>query len=381
MDKLLTTYRTDMDKKKDYTSNRVSQKDISDTGRYVPDRHSRLAEQNAKLEKEAKRSHTLMLVTFVAAMLVMGLPAYKGVRSFFNADQGSSSSADSEKAVTAAASSEAESSSLTADSFVVSVSSESVKSISQDSAESVSSASSTSGTSVSSASSADEKSSDSTASSSSDSKTAASSSDTAADAAVNDGGETGPADTGDSTVMLDTTMGPMLYYSQDDPEWADYLWGGTDPISEYGCGPTTVAMIANSFSDGAEKITPVMVAEWAVENGDFAQGSGSYNALIPDGIAHFSGLNVESMNSDMSADAITNALKDGCIMVALVGPNYFTQDGHFIVICSLHADGSIGVADVKSMQRTRNSYSADFIAAQLLTSSTNSGGPLWKISK
>ncbi len=359
-----------MDKKKDYTSNRVSQKDISDNGRYVPDRHSRLAEQNAKLEKEARRSHTLMLVTFVVAMLVMGLPTYKGVRSFFTGNQApAASSADPEEAVTAAASSEAVSSSPSADSSA-SVSSESAESVSSGSAESVSSDSS-SGTSVSSAS----------ASSAYGTSSDSTSSDTAADAAVSDGGDTGPADTGDSTVMLDTTMGPMLYYSQDDPEWANYLWGGTDPISEYGCGPTSVAMIANSFSGGAEKITPVMVAEWAVENGDFAQGSGSYNALIPDGIAHFSGLTVESMNSDMSADAITNALKDGSIMVALVGPDYFTPDGHFIVICSLHADGSIGVADVKSMQRTKNSYSADFLAAQLLTSSTNSGGPLWKISK
>lgn len=198
---------------------------------------------------------------------------------------------------------------------------------------------------------------------------------------MSDEGATGPADTGDSTVMLDTAMGPMLYYSQDDPEWANYLWGGTDSLSEYGCGPTTVAMIANSFSGSTEKITPVMAAEWAIENGDFAQGSGSYNALIPDGITHYGGLSVESMQNDMSADAMVNALKEGSIMVALVGPDYFTKDGHFIVICSLHDDGSIGVADCKSMQRTRNTYSADFLTAQLLTSSTNSGGPLWKISR
>lgn len=379
-----------MDKKKDYISKRVSQKDIHEKGRYVPDRHSRLAEQNARLEKTARRSQLLMLITFVVAMLIMGLPTYHGIRDILSG-----------KAAPAASSAggPAEAVASVSSSSVISASGTSVSgSTRTSSGETVASGSETlstsSGRAVASSSGAvssePEKNSGDTAVSSSSAaaaassvsgETASSSSEKASDAPVSDEGETGPADTGDSNIMLDTTMGPMLYYSQDDSEWADYLWGGTDPLSEYGCGPTTVAMIANSFSGNADKITPVMAAEWGIENGDFAQGSGSYNALIPDGIAHFGGLTVESMQNDMSADAITNALKDGSIMVALVGPGYFTQDGHFIVICSLHEDGSIGVADCKSMQRTQNSYSADFLAAQLYTTSTNSGGPLWKVSR
>ena len=48
--------------------------------------------------------------------------------------------------------------------------------------------------------------------------------------------------------MLDTSLGPMLYYSQGDVRWKDYLYGGQDPISRYGCGPVCVAMVINSFS-------------------------------------------------------------------------------------------------------------------------------------
>ena len=48
--------------------------------------------------------------------------------------------------------------------------------------------------------------------------------------------------------MLDTALGPMLYYSQGDTRWKDYLYGGVDPKSSYGCGPVCVAMIINSFS-------------------------------------------------------------------------------------------------------------------------------------
>lgn len=50
------------------------------------------------------------------------------------------------------------------------------------------------------------------------------------------------------TVMLNTAMGPMLYYNQADARWGDYLYGGQDPMKKYGCGPTAVAMIINSFS-------------------------------------------------------------------------------------------------------------------------------------
>ena len=49
-------------------------------------------------------------------------------------------------------------------------------------------------------------------------------------------------------VMLNTAMGPMLYYNQADQRWGDYLYGGQDPMKKYGCGPTAVAMIINSFS-------------------------------------------------------------------------------------------------------------------------------------
>lgn len=173
----------------------------------------------------------------------------------------------------------------------------------------------------------------------------------------------------------------MIYYSQDDPEWANYLWGGTDAIAHYGCGPTTVAMVVNSFGNSAEKITPVTVADWAYQNGYFAQGSGAYNGLILNGVPAFSNLKVESMQNDTSGDAIRNALHGGSMMIALVGPGYFTPDGHFILIDNINDDDSVDVADVHSLQRTQNSYTAEFISGQLQSASTSDGGPLWKISR
>ena len=87
------------------------------------------------------------------------------------------------------------------------------------------------------------------------------------------------------------------------------------------------------------------------------------------------------MQNDTSGDAIRNALHGGSMMIALVGPGYFTPDGHFILIDNINDDDSVDVADVHSLQRTQNSYTAEFISGQLQSASTSDGGPLWKISR
>lgn len=50
------------------------------------------------------------------------------------------------------------------------------------------------------------------------------------------------------TSILGTSLGPMIYYNQSDDRWGSYLYGGSDPMSTYGCGPTTVAMLVHSLS-------------------------------------------------------------------------------------------------------------------------------------
>ena len=86
--------------------------------------------------------------------------------------------------------------------------------------------------------------------------------------------------------------GPMLYYNQADQRWGDYLYGGQDPMKKYGCGPTAVAMIINSFS--TTSATPVSAADWAAANGCYAPQGGSYHNLIQDSLsAH--GIQVESV--------------------------------------------------------------------------------------
>ena len=82
-------------------------------------------------------------------------------------------------------------------------------------------------------------------------------------------------------AILDTSMGPMYYYNQGDTRWSSYLYGGSDPMLQYGCGPTVAAMLISSFTNDGEAITPVTIADWSAANGYYAPQGGSYHSLDP----------------------------------------------------------------------------------------------------
>ena len=63
----------------------------------------------------------------------------------------------------------------------------------------------------------------------------------------------------------------IVYYNQEDIRWGNQKYGKTDLISETGCGPTCLAMIISTLTDIT--INPKQMADWAYENGYFAEGS------------------------------------------------------------------------------------------------------------
>ncbi len=175
-------------------------------------------------------------------------------------------------------------------------------------------------------------------------------------------------------LMLDTCAGPMLYYSQHDSRWSGYLYGGTDPMDAYGCGPTAAAMAVNAF---AYPITPNAMADWAAANGYFSQGNGSLHSLIPEALSAF-GLPVSSV-SDRSPQNAAALLESGHILIALMGKGTFADSGHFILITQLYPDGSVSIADPNSLENTMARWSLDQLMAEL-KKAYDSGGPLWAVS-
>lgn len=175
-------------------------------------------------------------------------------------------------------------------------------------------------------------------------------------------------------LMLDTCLGPMLYYSQHDSRWGSYLYGGSDPMDAYGCGPTAAAMAVNAFSC---PMTPNAMADWAASNGYFSRGNGSRHGLIPGALSAF-GLSVSGV-SDRSPQNAAALLGSGHLLIALMGKGTFAESGHFILITQLHEDGSVSIADPNSLEHTMASWSLEQLMSEL-KKAYDSGGPLWAVS-
>ena len=177
------------------------------------------------------------------------------------------------------------------------------------------------------------------------------------------------------TVMLDTGCGPMLYYHQGDLRWGNYLYGGEDPMNKYGCGPTAVSMIINSFSD--TPVTPTTLADWSTENGGYALHSGSYHSLIPDALTAY-GFDVESV-TDRSYEHVSDLLSSGHILVALMGKGSLTKNGHFVLFTKLLDNGEVRIADPANYENCSKDWDLEQLLSELKKVYDN-GAPLWSVA-
>ena len=179
------------------------------------------------------------------------------------------------------------------------------------------------------------------------------------------------------SAILDTAMGPMVYYSQGDARWRDFLYGGADPMKKYGCGPTAVAMLVSSFSLEGGTVNPQDMAEWAAANGHFATHSGSYHSLIPQALAAY-GLQVESVG-DRSPENAQALLDSGHILVALMGKGSLTENGHFVLITRMQDNGYVSIADPNRYENCKKDWDLEALLSELKPN-FDSGGPLWAVS-
>lgn len=186
-----------------------------------------------------------------------------------------------------------------------------------------------------------------------------------------------PSTFNDYNVVLDTELGPMMYYCQHDSHWAQYPYGGQDPLTSYGCGPTTAAMIVNAFGNISGQITPKEMADWSASYGYYAPHSGSYHDYIPAVLSAFD-LIVDSVQ-DRSVENASALLQSGHILVALMGPGALTNGGHFIIITKVNEDGTFSIADPNSYDNSVKSWDADQIIREL-KKNYDGGGPLWSVT-
>ncbi len=179
----------------------------------------------------------------------------------------------------------------------------------------------------------------------------------------------------DYLVMLDSAMGPMLYYNQGDSRWSNYLYGGTDPMSQYGCGPTVAAMLINAFTEYA--VIPPNLAEWASINGFHSPHNGSRHGIIPGTLSAY-GLQVESV-AGADYETAAELLRSGHVLVALMGRGTFSSDGHFIIITNILENGNVHIADSYNFENTKMEWDLNLLLSELKHSSDD-GSPLWAVT-
>ncbi len=185
----------------------------------------------------------------------------------------------------------------------------------------------------------------------------------------------GSAQNYDGITFSDSST-PVVYYNQLDSRWKDEPYG-TDKIGTHGCGPTAMAMVISSLT--TETIDPINMANWAYNNGGWADGQGSYHSFIPN-CAEAWGLPVEGISKTDDMQKIVDALSSGQLVVAIMGPGEFTRGGHFIVLRGVTADGKILVADPASSTRSNKEYDLSLIIDES-RNGASAGGPFWAIGQ
>jgi hypothetical protein len=175
-------------------------------------------------------------------------------------------------------------------------------------------------------------------------------------------------------VMLDSISGPITYYNQADSRWRNFLYGGKDRLSKYGCGPTVMAMLVTSLT--GRQVLPTDMASWAAANKCWAPGQGSYHRIVKDSAAAY-GLKAASLNS-YTVKGLKDALDSGHLIVALMKKGHFTNQGHFIIITRMSDAGKLHIADCNNYSNTKKEWDPSIILNELNYHSRN-GGPLWMI--
>ena len=164
----------------------------------------------------------------------------------------------------------------------------------------------------------------------------------------------------------------VVYFNQYDERYANEPYG-TDNIGGYGCGPTSMSIVVSSLT--GDIVDPIEMAEWSYKNGYWCSKSGSYHALIP-GAAEAWKLPVEGCTAS-EPQRIADALSDGKLVVAIMGPGHFTSSGHFIVLRGVK-DGKILVADPASYKRSQQEWDLSIIVDEA-SKRAAAGGPFWII--
>ena len=146
-------------------------------------------------------------------------------------------------------------------------------------------------------------------------------------------------------------------FIQWDKRWGNYAYGRSGTIGSSGCGPTSLSMVVVGLT-GDTTVNPKVVADWSAANGHRVEGVGTAWSLFPAGATKW-GINCEEFS--VSSSQISQKLREGKLVVAIMGKGHFTNNGHFIVLRGITESGKILVNDPNSREKSNKEWSVSII--------------------
>ena len=120
-------------------------------------------------------------------------------------------------------------------------------------------------------------------------------------------------------------------YRQADPKWGKKVYTSCgnkkQTIANSGCGPTSMADIMATWID--KKITPVEMCQYSVKHGYRTKSSGTAWGFFK-AIAKAYGFSKFVQTKSMATARA--AIRAGALVVASMGPGYWTKGGHYICL-------------------------------------------------
>lgn len=155
--------------------------------------------------------------------------------------------------------------------------------------------------------------------------------------------------------------GTVPYLYQTDKQWASEPYaGGT--IEENGCGPTSLCMVYIART-GDASMSPKEMADYSTQNGYYVDGMTKWSFMDQGARA----LGLSPSGVVISADAVTEALQNGKILIVSVGKGDFTDNGHFMVVTGLDDNGQLIIHDPNSAVNSLKRWDIDRVLSQTVS--------------
>lgn len=182
-----------------------------------------------------------------------------------------------------------------------------------------------------------------------------------------------PQDSSDSShavLSAEELTGKCPLFLQWDRRWGYLAYGYEDEkkdgenvdsnIAISGCGPTALAMVIVGLT-GDTSVTPATVADYAMNNGHYMNGTGTAWSLMLEGAEAFG---LTSERSGINPTTMKKELDKGAFLIFSMQQGDFTTGGHFIVVYGYDENGFY-INDPNCVARSHVQWTYDQLAGQI----------------